>query len=258
MGSISLGVMVAKITGRLLTSGCSYTASGPWSSWADILSSGFETYKNLGEAGCDNATVARSVIGNAQCNDTVVIMWTSYDRWSFYDEKGHSMVNGRTSYWTHAGALALNKPFFADYYHPVERFQTTLDYIMLVDLHSRVNNYQAYHFNAFFQLTGENYQWGFGPEPDVNGLGNIYNKIKGDIKNNYLEDISMEQFRLTHFDLTVNHRYSRNDSHPTPLCHWEYVEKIMAPRLNIALDQNLKQNIIQEQENLVKYGKTIR
>jgi hypothetical protein len=243
-------VCVSIKNGRLLASGCSYTSSC-WSTWADILGRKFDSYCQLGIAGSDNATVARSIIKHAQPQDTVVILWTSFDRWSFYSDKPYVMANkDKTNHWIHNGTSSLkSKEFIVDYYHPVERFQTTMDYIQLVDLHSKSVGYSAYHFTAF-PLFGN------AVEPVDPLLPKIYKQVQ--INNNYLLDISLEQFKQENYDLQFSYRYAKNDVHPTPLCHWDYVENIIAPRLGIELDPSNKPGIIKEHENLIQRGITIR
>jgi len=249
---------VAEITGRLLTSGCSYTATGPWSTWADILGNHYESYKNVATSGSDSATAARAVIKHAKENDTVIILWTSYDRWSFYLDEPDNSSRFKNQKWRHAGALSKDKIFFTEYYHPVERFQTMIDYILLIDSHSRVNNYRAYHFSAFPLFSGENYAMPeFREEADPR-LVSSYSNVKNSLINNYLEEISCEDFRIKNFDITVKNIHGHNDTHPTPLCHWEYLEKVIAPKLRITLDQTKKHKIMQEHENLIKHRITIR
>ena len=58
--------------------------------------------------------------------------------------------------------------------------------------------------------------------------------------------------------IRTSHKYGLDDTHPTPLCHWEYLEKVIVAKLNVTLDQTKKENIMQEHENLIKHGITIR
>ena len=253
MDRISLGGMVAKIEGRLLASGCSFTEHC-WSTWADILGEHFKSSLLLGKGGSDNATVARSLISRAQPGDTVIALWTAYDRWSFFSDDPKKMVGLKNpSKWQHRGCLSYyNKVFFTEFYHPVERFQAMMDYVKLVDLHSKAYNYKAYHFSAFPLLYAEAHKT-FDER-----LPGIYENETKDVANNYLTEISMEDFRVENWPLSIDHKYYSNDDHPTPLCAWDYLEKIMVPKLGIHLDQSLKEKYIQEQENLVNHGITIR
>jgi hypothetical protein len=247
-------VCVSIKNGRLLASGCSYTAYC-WSTWADILGQEFSSYHQVGLSGTDNATVARSIIKHAQPTDTVVVMWTSFDRWSFYKDETWILPNkDRNNHWRHyvhmGSVTERTKDFVVNYYHPVERFQTTMDYIQLVDLHSKAVGYTAYHFAAFPL---------FHAETDVSDdprLEEIYKNFQ--INNNYLLEVSLETFKQKNYNIRTNNRYTKGDTHPTPLCQWDYVENIIAPRLGIELNQSNKPRIVKEQDNLLQRGITIR
>lgn len=225
---------------RLLASGCSFT-DYYWSTWADILGKEFVEYDQVGQGGADNATIARSVISNARAGDLVVIMWSSYDRWSFYSDEVIPTPKDENNHWRHLGSLAKwDKLFFVKYYNQIERFQTTMDYIQLIDLHSKVNNYTVYNFSAFPFFLAET-ESVHKPE-----LTDIFNKYT--LSNNYLTDISLDEFRVTNYNILIN----GDDPHPTPLCNWDYVEQIIAPKLGIKLTIDNKSDIIKEQAELIK------
>ena len=225
---------------RLLASGCSYT-DYYWTTWADVLGAEFKEYRQVGQGGCDNAFIARSIVDNARPNDVVVVMWSSYDRWSFYSDQLQPVPKNSNNHWNFIGSLARwDKQFYVKYYHRVERFQTTMDYVQLVDLHSQANGYTVYHFSAFPFFLAET-------EKDIDPrLLEIYNKYN--IKNNYLTcKVSLQEFRDQNYNLIIN----GYDPHPTPLCHWDYAEQIIAPKLKIALTQEHKSSIIKEQQDLL-------
>jgi len=225
---------------RLLASGCSYTDYS-WSTWANIIGPEYSEYKQVGQGGCDNAFIARSIVNNARPDDVVVIMWSSYDRWSFYSDTVDPLPKDSNNHWRHIGSLALwDKHFYVNYYHRVERFQTTMDYVQLVDLHSRANGYTAYHFSAFPFFLAET-------EKTVDPkMIEIYNKYN--INNNYLTcKVSLQEFRDQYHNILIN----GNDPHPTPLCHWDYAEQIITPKLGITLTQQRKSSIIKEQQDLL-------
>lgn len=225
---------------RLLASGCSYT-DYYWTTWANVLGAEFDEYQQVGQGGCDNAFIARSIVDNARPDDVAVVMWSSYDRWSFYSNKVTPLPKDANNHWHHIGSLALwDKQFYVKYYHQVERFQTTMDYVQLVDLHSQALGYTVYHFSAFPFFLAET-------EKNVNPkLIEIYNKYS--IKNNYLTcKVSLQEFRDQYHNILIK----GNDPHPTPLCHWDYAEQIIAPKLNISLTQERKSSIMQEQQDLL-------
>lgn len=231
---------------RLLASGCSFT-DYYWSTWADIIGAEFIEYSQVGMGGADNATIARSIVSNARANDLVVIMWTSYDRWSFYSEDVIPVPKNPDNHWLHLGSLTRNKEFYVNFYHRVERFQTTMDYIQLVDLHSKSLGYEVYHFSAFPFFLAEKEKT---IDPKIIEIYDTY-----DIKNNYLNEISLMEFRDKNYNLVIqgkNPLYGFHpDTHPTPLCHWDYAEQVIAPKLNIQLTQDRKENIIKEQQDLL-------
>ena len=233
---------------RLLTSGCSFTEYC-WSTWADYLGREFKTYINLGLVGSDNATIARSVVANARAGDIIVILWSGFDRWSRYTDKEVPWGKEGKSYdfrWNHIGSLKMDKTFMVKYYHKVERFQTTMDYIQLVDLHSRVSGYTAYHFSAFPFLTGEIEKT---IDPAVLSIYEKYN-----INNNHLNEISMFDYQMqNNQDINVRHGDTPGDLHPTPLTHWEYCNKIIAPKLNLTLTTNIDE-VMAEQHDLIVNG----
>jgi hypothetical protein len=235
---------------RLLTSGCSYTRHC-WSTWAEILGLSFDQFENLAYGGSDNASIARSIVNNARSGDTVVILWSGYDRWSFYSDKDHTTYSSDKLHWKHVGCLmSISKDFFVNYYHPVERFQTTMDYIQLVDLHSKINNYTVYHFSAFPFFLGE-------IEKEVNPhLVDIYKKYQ--ISNNYLTDMSLDEFTSLKYPNRpiIKHVFNTGgDTHPLPTVHMEYVEKIIAPKIGIILNKEIFPSIIIEENNIINYGK---
>jgi len=236
-----------------LASGCSYTAYH-WSTWADIVGGYFTEYKNFGAGGSDNASIARNVIDCAQPGDVVVILWSGYDRWSNYSDSTHFLyprMDITDNHWKHNGCITtLGKDFFVNFYHKVERFRTSMDYVQLIDLHSQQNNYQVHHFSAFPWFLGE-------IEKDVDQrLLDIYSKY--DIKNNYLLDKSLDEFILeTNQKIQVKHKHAPtgNDTHPLPLPQYQFVEQFIAPKLKLTLTDDVYSSIMKEHNDIVLHGK---
>jgi hypothetical protein len=233
---------------KLITAGCSFTRHC-WTTWADILGAHFSSNVNVGQGGSDNASNVRRIIDVVEPGDVVIMLWTGFDRWSFYSNKEFQLNGFPNNHWRHMGALCYtNKEFFVNHYHRVERFQTTMDYSLLLDQHSRINNYQVYNFSAFPFLLGE-CEKEIDPE-----ISKIYNKYA--ILNDYRLEESMEEYMLNNNQRqSVTHSYAKSDAHPLPLTQWEYVEKYMVPKIGIALNFNLKEKIIKEQYNIVQFGK---
>jgi len=234
---------------KLLTAGCSFTKHC-WPTWADYLGKHFVWHKNLAVGGSDNANIARSIIKNAKSNDVVVVMWTGYDRLNFFNDNK----------WEYAGSLTSNKDFFTNHYSQVERFTTTMDYVQMVDNHSRLKGYKCYHFNAFNWLKAEKHLR-FHPEMPI-----IYNNYT--IENSYLNEISLHEFQekrneifeIDHKYITVpgegtelelDHKYIQKDTHPTPITHWNYLKEIIAEKININLDNTLESTVQLDQNRVL-------
>jgi hypothetical protein len=228
MGSISLGGVE-----RLITAGCSFTKHC-WPTWADYLGKHYEWHKQLGRGGHDNANIARSVINTAKQGDTVIIMWTGYDRWNTYDNE-----------WQHNGCLVGDKMFYTNYYSPVERFTTTMDYIQLVDKDSKLKGYTCYHFNAFNWFLSETHN----EIPER--ITDIFMDYD-DISNLFVMGQSLLEYQEKNNELfTVSHKYDRKDTHPTPITHWNYLNKHIVPKLTVTIDSTHNEHVINDQNEVM-------
>jgi hypothetical protein len=218
---------------RLLTAGCSFTKHC-WPTWADYLGKHYTWHKQLGRGGQDNANIARSVINTVKQNDTVVIMWTGYDRWNTYD-------NG----WQHNGCLVGNKDFYTNYYNPIERFTTTMDYIQLIDKDAKLKGYTCYHFSAFNWFLSEIHT--NVPE----NLTNIFTEYD-DISNSYLMSQSLLEYQEKNNELfTISHKYDKKDTHPTPITQWNYLVKYIVPKLPISIDSAQNDHVLNDQNEVM-------
>ena len=228
---------------RLITSGCSSTRHC-WNTWANFLGREFKESINLALSGADNAYIARSIINTANKGDTVVILWSSYDRWSMYKDEVVPVPGQPNNHWLHRGTLINDKVFLTTFYHRVERFQNTMDYIQLVDLHSQVHGYNAYHFSAWPIFLAEMEQ---EVDPRIVEVYNSYN-----IKNNFLTELSLNDYADdTDQRISTFHKYSKGDTHVTPAVHWQWLNKIMAPKLGITLKATTEEEVSKEQTNVL-------
>ena len=220
---------------RLITSGCSFTRYC-WPTWADYLGQHYEQSYNVGIPGADNATIARHVLEFALPGDLVIVLWSSYDRFSYIKD----------GTWQYNGSIRnTNKEFFTNMYDPVERFSTTIDYVRLLELHSQQNNYTLWHFSAYPWFLGE-IEKSINPE-----LITIHNKVT--LKNHNLEENLFDFYHEMGVKYT-NNRGLKNDDHPTPLHHWCYLEKIIAPTIGLDLNKDMLKQVMLD-ENIVLSGK---
>lgn len=218
---------------RLLVSGCSFTDYA-WPTWADYLGLAFEQYDNVGQAGSDNACIARNIIQNAQAGDLVVIMWSGWNRHVMWLD-GDPTPKNPNNHWQYR-YNRWDKNWLVNFYNPNERLASSMDYVQMIDLHSQIVGYTAHHFSAF--------PWQLG-EIEKN-KSKFFNKIydQYSISNNHLMLESLQEFQETqgHF-VEIDSYINGMDPHPTPRCHWEYVKQRMAPQLNIELNLDIEQQV---------------
>lgn len=246
--------------GRLITSGCSCTAHC-WPTWADYLGRHYDEYVNLGVSGGDNATIARNIIFSAKPNDTVVVTWTSFPRFSRFsddegpgpDTPGNEMVlyasatdtENSVGGWKHQGEVCFtNKDFFLNQYHRIERFRTTLDAIKLVELHSRYLGYSVWNFSMTDWFTG-------GIESVIDDRL-IEMQKRADLQHFYLDN-NLINIRDREGTLVIKHKYSpTGDSHPTPWINWLWLRDHIAPEMKITLDQSMENQVKLDQERVLR------
>lgn len=199
---------------KLISVGCSSVIHF-WDTWADFLGRHFDTFENLGIPGTDNPTISRVVTAFAEPGDTVVVMWTGYQRHCF------DISRKDTYSWSHkhCGMQNItNKNYFTSVFNPYERLLTTLDYMKLVILDSQVRNYKVHHFCAFPMLAGE---------------------LDTPLSNDMLDLVKENQFYLDLITTPAFNSFAQGkklipgDDHPTPTTHYEFYEQVVCPTLKI-------------------------
>ena len=200
---------------RLLTAGCSFTFY-KWPTWADYLSGNFSEFFNKGIPGGDNATIARIVTTMAEPGDTVIVMWSSYQRHNY-------KVNFKNTYNydtddVHIGmGNILDKNYFSNGFNQFERFLTTLDYLQWTITDSITRRYKLINLSGFPFLLGE-----------------MHSKVTEDMKKiieekkYYIDQVHEKD--LETFAKSYNY-ISEDDDHPTPIAHWNYANQIIRPLL---------------------------
>lgn len=217
----------------LWTSGCSYTQYC-WPTWADYLGHHYDRHVQRGQCNIDCTKIGRNIYyEDIKPGDHVVIAWTGFDRFTFYNDQ--TGWNG--------GNCTGDKNFFTYYYHPYERFSTMLDMMYLIEQDSKARNYTVWHFSAFPFLTAET-------------MTNIHNKVQEkfallkDKFSNLLVAENLWDFREAQGTIITKHKYNDNDNHPTPQCHWDWLKQIIAPAMNISL-QNLSDKVANDQQRVL-------
>lgn len=241
---------------RLITSGCSCTQYC-WPTWADYLGKHFNEYINVGLAGADNAVIARNVMEVASAGDIVVIHWSGFDRFnSFYDNRvqdtkmiGHRLTqqwsglnDTQKGGWWHHGAIG-SRSFLADFYHRIERFRTTLDYVKMVEMHSIQHGYQVFNFSTF--------EWFLAESESVVDPRLVAMHKHSKFQHFYLDN-NLEKIRKQTAPIITTHKYNpTGDSHPTPLVQWKWLHDYVAPELKITIDTALEDQVKYDQARVL-------
>lgn len=243
---------------RLLTSGCSCTQYC-WPTWADYLGKHFAEFVNVGLCGADNAVIARNVMQVANAGDVVVVAWSGFDRFnSFVDDKEQSTqtVGDRlvvkwssldltqSGGWVHPGSVASDKEFLVNHYHRIERFRNTLDYIKMLEMHSRLVGYELWNFSMIDLFLGES-------ESKIDPrLQDMFSKAE--LQHFYLgKDLNSVRDEIA--PLTLTHKYNTiGDTHPTPLPQWIWLREHVAPEIGIELDMSWENQVKLDQERVLR------
>ena len=219
-----------KTNGRLFTFGCSLTCY-KWPTWADILGREYAYFENWANCGVGNQYIFNSLVEavitrQISSGDTVIVMWTNFSRWDYYQDGGWrtSMFyrDSKDSDWqTNEKLLDMMLDIRGVYLR---------DLALLYAAHSLLDHIGC--DNKIFSVVDIN-NIGFGMhdtvDPDV-----------GDLLDNYqstLKRIRTSVHRAV-FDLDWHNRpifetTPRKDLHPSPAEHLEYLDKVL-PEIKIS------------------------
>ena len=230
---------------RLFTFGCSFTQYG-WPTWADILGFQFEHYENWGQSGAGNLFISAqisecSIKNTLNKDDTVIVMWTNVTREDRYQNGG----------WITPGNVYKNTQLFGKDW--VKKFADIRGYyvrdfalINLVDelLKSKGVTYYFLSMNDMDIPMDDN------TDQCGESMGDIFwhyrkllKKIRPSVQSvifNYNENsrpstviqrvASPNPINIP--KIKFNPKIIRQDGHPTPSEHLEYLEKVL-PEITI-------------------------
>lgn len=242
---------------RLITSGCSCTQYC-WPTWADYLGRHYADFLNVGLCGADNAVIARNVMQVAQPGDMVVVAWSTFDRFNSFGADrqqadktpGDRLViewSGLDSLdrggWHHSGGRCGSKEFLVNHYHRIERFRHSIDYIKMLEMHSKIIGYELWNFSMIELFLGES-------EPRVDDrLVRMFENAK---LNHFYQGKDLHTVREEVAPLVVHHKYNTGgDTHPTPWANWVWLRDYVAPEIGITLDMTLEDQVKLDQQRVL-------
>ena len=215
-------------TKRLFTFGCSFT-KWCWPTWADILAKNqsYDLYENWGEPGAGNLFIFNSII---ECNlrhkftknDTVRVMWSTTHRKDQYRDHKWDLGSGiRSVKMLKAEPFDLRGYYIRDmaFIHAIDQLMSSIccDFLMM-SMTSLVNGWAGAAENPMTQ----------SPEfmiMEREEVENCYDII--DLYQETLNKICPSVHKVVYnHDWTSRPQHVKNDFHPSPLLHLEYLDKI--------------------------------
>lgn len=223
---------------RLFAFGCSFTAY-EWPTWADILSRQFDYFENWGRAGAGNQFICNSVAEadarhNFNHNDTIIIMWSSMMREDRYRSDGWLTPGNFLG----AGKEFYNEEFYNNFIcakgcyirdlasmhlvHELLKFKKCkYHFLSMIDINFPSDMYSKY-FLEKLKLQKELLE--------IVGPLKIYNKVLSEIKpsvHKVIFNYDWQSRKLYMAKSSKTGEPHRIDSHPLPIEHLEYIQKVL-------------------------------
>jgi hypothetical protein len=213
---------------RLFTFGCSFT-KWTWPTWADILAKNqsYDLYENWGQSGAGNLFIFNSII---ECNlrhkftknDTVRVMWSTTHRMDHYRDQKWKLCGGIQSVQAlKIGPFDLRGYYIRDlaFIHAIDQLMSSVgcDFVMM-SMTSLIDDWASAAENSMLQ------------NPEFLSLKQEIDDCR-DIVGLYQETLnkiypSIHKVVYDH-DWTSRPQHAKNDFHPGPLLHLEYLDKIL-------------------------------
>ena len=190
------------------TYGCSYTKYH-WNTWADFLKISSNQLTNYGIPGASNEIICRNICKTAKKNDTVIVMWSTFDRCHsdiFY--KRNNFCEGQYK----------KKERNQNYLLSTEQlYDRTVEYIWLANKFCEEKNIKILNLSIRILELGET---------------QILQKFKPYLKIDHDKwPIDFDSFCLETLPIIKNIK----DIHPSPSQHYFYCQKIICPFLGLKL-----------------------
>ena len=211
----------------LFAFGCSFTQYD-WPTWADIVGKQFDYYENWGQRGGGNQFIFNSLLecvvkNKISKDDTVIVMWTNVAREDRY-------LEGK---WVTPGHIYTQFTYDHEF---VKKFADIRGYFIrdfntIFAAQNILKNIGCkFYFLSMVPLTNP-YQYFFNDQVHrINDVAPWFESTLQQIKPSIFEivfDLDWDSRPFTVENVAVPARSKRVDSHPTPLEHLEYLEKIL-------------------------------
>lgn len=199
---------------KLITFGCSFTKY-MYPTWADILALGYDEFDNCGYLGGGNHLIMYSLseyIARGEGitpSDNVIIMWTSVGREDRF-------INGK---WVTEGSVynsSYTNKMIKEFTDPIGYLLTNIGVMHAVQLmlESIGCEYTFLKTCPFSNVDDSDKELKFSIDDAVTEIYKVYDKTLSSIKPSVYETVFGNEWP------------KRNDTHPTPLEHYMYLEKV--------------------------------
>jgi hypothetical protein len=207
---------------RFFAFGCSYT-SHICGTWADYISSNFEEYYNFARGGACNSYIMNKFIeADAKYKfnpetDYVVVMFTNFNRFSYYDKVG----------WNLYGSVYQNDTYPEDFRNKMwsEDWGIYNSWVA-INVVKQLLRYKAIDNKLLLAIDSIYYKESPFDDTLTNALStrfvdNIYNLLSD---SESLDSWKSKRYKFPEdYDLYIQQEYT--DGHPTQLMHYEFMKE---------------------------------
>lgn len=254
---------------NLITFGCSFT-SFDWPTWADFLSSYYNTYTNYGKAGSGNRAIFHKIVEYLDSKenftqDQIIIQWSSCVREDKYDK--HSNQD-----YLCAGNIT-NNPFYSKEY-VVSHFSFQQELAETVNYIKTVKTLLEYHninyimtfmldlrIGAHLGEPGFNSNFEYLTEIELKKCKPVFQKLDYLVNSNFTDScITMHQLDCSEKVYCYSNKRETNpDSHPSPKQHYSFMQKYLLPKLKyLQHKETLKSiNLLEDWNKFAKIKKNL-
>ena len=221
---------------RLFVLGCSFTRYH-WPTWADVLALEYDYFENWGNSGLGNRAIverlAELVVHNDLTkDDTIIVQWTDFHRFDVHIPHIRQLEG-----WFTGGSIHTN-PYYSEQWK--REYWREASYVMHTYNFIRLARGLLETLPCRWLMTSMNdLKTPLEEIPEVVGYENIFPNDKlcppmqDFFKNGNYKELPFKHKSEGMFNKIVD----VTDPHPSPIVHFDYLEKHIAPKLGITVNR---------------------
>ena len=252
---------------RLFTFGCSFTAY-EWPTWADILGRQFDFFENWGKPGAGNQFICNSIAeADAKYNfgkdDTIIVMWSSMMREDRYIQNGwltpgNFLGHGKEYYSeefqkkfiTVRGCYIRDLASMHLVYTMLKNKGCNFHFLSMIDINFPSDMYTNY-FIQKLKL-----------QKELDSIADVLDRYKDLIElikpsvHKVIFNYDWQSRKLFMAPSSKTGQLHRADTHPLPIEHLEYLEKVLPEFTHSTETKNWVKQVTDEVCSLIFYKNT--